>query len=139
MLSILPYTTVYKYKNSTLQVQCCTNELFSFGKDENNEYCLPLTLLNEQLEQQKEPKNRNSKIGAYLTDQGSGYSRKVLDDVELICYNIKIYVLKNLCRHVLDWYHLYLKNPGGNRLVNKIREVCSWKVLVMQAYLYANP
>ena len=37
---------------------------------------------------------------------------------------------------VLDWYHLYLKHPGGGRLVKTIREVCSWKGLVNQADLF---
>ena len=87
----------------------------------------------------REPRNRNSKLGAYLTDQGSGYSRKVLDDVDLIYYDIKIYVLQTMCRHVLDCYHLYLNNTGGNRLVNTIREVCSWKGLVIRADFYAKP
>ena len=57
-----------------------------------------------------------SKISTYISDQGSGYSIQALDDGEIICYDIKIYVPQILPRHVLDWYHLYLNHPSGGRL-----------------------
>ena len=99
-----------------MKSQCCVNELFSIGRKNNNEYFPPITLLNVQRGKQKDMRNRNFKISAYLTDLVYVYSNQVIDDVELICHNINIYVPQTLLRCVLDWYHIYLNHPGGNRL-----------------------
>ena len=48
-------------------------------------------------------------------DNRYGYSNKALDNIKIIFYE-KIYVLKSLRRHVLDWYHLYLNQLSGSRL-----------------------
>ena len=61
-----------------------------------------------------------------------------LDDVEIICYDSKIYVPQSMHRCVLDWYHFYLNHPVGSRLAKKIREVCYWKGLVTQEELFAK-
>ena len=39
---------------------------------------------------------------------------------------------------MLDWYHLYIKHPGGSRLAKTIRGVCYWKGLVTQVELFAK-
>ena len=39
---------------------------------------------------------------------------------------------------MLYWYHLYIINPGGDRLANKIHQVCHWKGLVTQAELFVK-
>ena len=39
-----------------------------------------------------------------------------LDDVEIFCYDSKIYVTQSMRIGVLDWYHFYLNHPGGSRL-----------------------
>ena len=79
----------------------------------------PLNLLIVQIKQQKELRNINSNISTYISDQGSSYSMQELDDVEIICYERKIYVPQSMCRRVLDWYHLYINHPGGSRLAKK--------------------
>ena len=61
-----------------------------------------------------------------------------LDDVEIICYDFQIYVPQSLRRRVIYWYHLYINHPGGSRLAKTIREICYWKVLVMQAELFTK-
>ena len=63
---------------------------------------------------------------------------QALDDVDIICYDINIYVPQSLRRRVLDCYHLYLNPPGGSRLAKTIREVCYWKILVTQAELFSK-
>ena len=63
---------------------------------------------------------------------------QALNDVKIIFYYSIIYVPQSLHRSVLDWYHLYLNHPGGNRLAKTIQEVCYWKVLVTQAELFAK-
>ena len=61
-----------------------------------------------------------------------------LDNVDIICYDRKIYATQSLRRHVIDWYHLYLDHPGDSRNAQTFREVCYWKGLVMQAELFAK-
>ena len=65
MISRFPYTPVDKYNTSTVKAQCCVNKIFTPGRDKNNED-FPLNLLKLQREKQKELRNRNSKLGAYL-------------------------------------------------------------------------
>ena len=77
-LSRLPYIFVNKYKPSTSKYQYCVNELFKMGREENNEDSLPLNLLNMQREQQKELRNRNSKLRTYISYWVSGYSKQAL-------------------------------------------------------------
>ena len=78
----------------------------------------------------------NTKLNTYILDQGSGYSNQDLDQVEIICYDRKVYVLQYLRRRVLDWYHLYPNQPGGSRISKTNQEVCYWKGLVTQLELY---
>ena len=70
-------------------------------------------------------------------DQGSSYYKQDRDNVEIICYYRKVYVLQTTRRRVLDWYNLYFNQPGGSRLEKK--EVFYWKGLVTQAKLHAKP
>ena len=112
----LPYTPVNKYYTITVKDHCCENQLFALGRDKNNKFCFPLTLLNVEIEQQKELRDINSKPNAYLTDRVFCYSRQVLDNVELIFYNSKIYVSQNLIKRVIDWQRIYLNPPSGSRL-----------------------
>ena len=72
-------------------------------------------------------------------DRGSGYSKKYLDKVEIICYDIKVYILQTLNRRVIYWYHLYINHPGGSRLDKTVRYVCYWKGLVTQEDMYSKP
>ena len=44
-LSILPSTPRDKYESSTRKDQCCTKELFTLGRVENNDDFLPINLL----------------------------------------------------------------------------------------------
>ena len=45
----------------------------------------------------------HSKLSAYISDQVSGYPKQALYDINIICYDINIYVQKILRRCVLDW------------------------------------
>ena len=103
MISRFPYTSVHKYNPSKSKAQCSANNLFTIDREENNEGCFLLILLNFQREQQKNLRKINSKLSAYISDQGSSYSKQALDKVEIICYNIKVYVPQTLLICVLDW------------------------------------
>ena len=126
-LSRLPSTPSDKYNPCTRKDQCCAADLFAIGRVENNEDCFPINILIVQREQQKELRKVNSNLSTYIFDRGSGYSMQELDNVEIICYDSKIYMLQSLRRRVLEWYHLYINHPGGSRPAKTIREVCYWK------------
>ena len=137
-LSRLPSTSVNKYKPITRKYQCRANQLLAIIRAENNEYFFPLNILRLKIEQQKELRNINSKLSTYILGRGSSYSKQDIDEVEIICYDSKIYVPQNLCRRVLDWCHFYLNHPGGSRLAKTIPEVFYWKGLVAQAKLFVK-
>ena len=118
-LSRLPSTPSDNNEPCTRKDQCRGNKLFAIGREENTDNCFPLKLLIVQREKQKEQKNIKSSLNTYISDQASGYCKQELDDVEIICYDSKIYVPKSLCIRVLDWYHFYLNPPGGSRLAKK--------------------
>ena len=84
-------------------------------------------------------RNVNFKIYTYILDRESGYSNQYLENVKIICYDGKFYVLQTMNRLVLDWYTFYINHSGGIRIAKIIREVCYWKSLVTQAELYAKP
>ena len=63
---------------------------------------------------------------------------QALDNVKIICYDRKIYVPQSMCRCVLYWYHFYLNHSSDSRIAKKIREVCCWKDLVLQADLFTK-
>ena len=137
-LSRLPSTPSDKNEPCTRKTQCCANELFAIGREGNNYIFLPQNLLIVQKEQPKELRNINSILSTYISDQVSGYSKQELDDVKIICYDSKIYVLLSLRKRALDWYHFYLNRPSGSRLSKTVREVCYWKGLVTQEELFAK-
>ena len=71
-------------------------------------------------------------------DQISGYSKRGLDKIKMICYDRKVYVLQTLIISVLDWYHSYLNHPGGSIIAKEIMWVYYWKGIFTQAELYVN-
>ena len=64
---------------------------------------------------------KSSKLRAYILYWVSGYSKQVLDEVKIICYDRKFHIPQTLRRCVLDWYHFYLYHPGGSMLDKTIR------------------
>ena len=121
--SILPSKSANKYEHITSKSQCHAKDLFAIDIEENNYYYFLLTVLNVQREQQKELRNLNYKLSAYILYWGSGYSNQALNNVDIICYGRKIYTPQNLRRCVIDWYHLYLNCPCGSRLAKNPRIV----------------
>ena len=71
-------------------------------------------------EQQQELRKIDSKTIGYMRDWISSYSQQELNNIEIICFDKKIYVLLTIYIRVLDWYHSYLNHTGGRRLVNTI-------------------
>ena len=113
-LIIFPSTPVNKYDPNIQKLQCFANYLFTISRAENNEDCLSINLLNVQIGQQTDLRKDISKLSTYISDWGFSYSKQALDNVNIICYDKYIYVPQNMCRGVLDWYHLYLNYQGGS-------------------------
>jgi hypothetical protein len=53
-------------------------------------------------------------------------SRTKVEDVELITFQGKIYMLKELQSCVVAWYHAYLAHPGEKRTEERIRQWFHW-------------
>ena len=68
----------------------------------------------------------DSKLISHTQYWRYGYFRKLLDDIEIICYDSKIYVPQTLHRSVIYWYHFYLNHPGVSRLSKTIIKVFYW-------------
>ena len=54
---------------------------------------------------------QNPKLSSYTQYRRSGYSNQVLYDVDLISYDIRIYVPSTFCQHFIYLYCLYLNYP----------------------------
>ena len=80
-------------------------------------------------------RNVNTNLSIYTQDQVSCYSMQELDDVQIICYDSKIYVPQSLRRCVLDWFHFLSKPPRWQQTCKKHRGLCYWKCLVTQAQM----
>ena len=79
----------YESKHSTSRAKGQTNESFVNILAHKNDDYLPLYILVVQTEQQKEMRNINSKLSAYMTDWISGYSKKALNGIQMILYDRK--------------------------------------------------
>ena len=51
---------------------------------------------------------------------------KVINDVEVVTYNDKIYIPACLREEVMNWYHHYLQHPGASRMEKTIGAVVFW-------------
>ena len=67
----------------------------------------------------KELIDRNSKLSIYIMDKVSGYYKQALNNVEIICYDRKIYVPQTLHRSVIYWCHFFINHPSGRRIAKK--------------------
>ena len=82
--------------------------------------------------------NINAKIGTFILGRVFGYSMQALDNVKIIFHDSKVYVPQSMHRRVLDWCRFYINHPGGGILSKKIRWLCYWKGLVMQADMFSK-
>ena len=62
-------------------------------------------------------------------DKTQSYSKQIVEDVELITYENKIYIPSKLQARVVAWYHEYLAHPGITRLEATIRQIYTWPKL----------
>ena len=90
MLIRLPYTKVNQDKPINRRDISQANKLFETKSEQNLDDGVPLKSLMLQQEQHKQPRNKNSKLSAYMQDQISSYSQRVLDNIKIFYNFIKI-------------------------------------------------
>ena len=93
----------------------------------------PLNLSQVQRIQQKELNSKKSKLKQLVNDNKSGYKVSTLDESEIVTYEDKIYVPKQLQKKTMNWYHHFLNHPGGERLYKTLQQVCYWKGMTVQS------
>jgi hypothetical protein len=97
-----------------------------------DEESFPLNLPLVQKAQQQELNKTNNKLKQIVKDKKSGCNKMILDGVELITYEDRIYVPVKLRKRTLEWYHHFLNHPGVERLFKTINKVCYWKGMASQ-------
>jgi hypothetical protein len=71
--------------------------------------------------------NRDKELENLLKTTNPNISRKIFRGGEsLICHRDKIFVPKDLRRHIIDWYHTYLMHPGITRTEETISQHLYW-------------
>ena len=112
-----------------------TDAADSFAIDAD-EISFPLAPQIVEVEQKLELNNDSPhtvEMTTALSNPDSQWEYKEVEGINLIHYNDKIHVPKNLRSRVLNWYHHYLCHPGGDRLSNTLQQVCVWKGITSQA------
>ena len=51
---------------------------------------------------------------------------KVINDVEVVTYNDRIYIPSSLWKDTMNWYHHYLQHPGASRMERTLGSVVYW-------------
>ena len=103
-----------------------------------DEESFPLNLPLVQKAQQQELNKKNNKLKQIVKDKKSGCNKMILDGVELIIYEDRIYVPVKLRKRTLEWYHHFLNHPGGERLFKTINKVCYWKGMASQSTTFCK-
>ena len=81
------------------------NNLFTTRAEQNFDDGFPLDIVTVQQEQQKQLINKNSKLSTNIQDQISSCYQQVIYNVEIICYDRKMYAPFISSRRMLGWYH----------------------------------
>ena len=63
---------------------------------------------------------------------GQKFKKEVVQDVELIAHEGKVYIPPHLRDDVLNWYHHYLQHPGESRMYKTISQTIYWPGLKKQ-------
>ena len=139
-LSRMPTTNIQDStrSSSTEEDHESLNEMFYQEKEQSNDTGFPLELSEVQRIQNKELKQRNSKLKAEVKDKNSRYNIQELEGLDIVMYENKIYVPEPLRGRTLHWYHHYLSHPGGDRLAQTLSTICYWKGLQNQSKMFCK-
>ncbi len=132
-ISRLPTADTDKNKLSTEAPYPLTktvNEMEKLVLEDDGAFPLDLSLVRRT--QQKEINKNNSELQKLLNINTSGYQLSTFEGIELVTYDNKIYVPKELRKRAMEWYHFFLCHPGADRLYNTMKEVCYWKGMAAQ-------
>lgn len=98
------------------------------------EIAFPLAPQIVEAEQKLELQKKSSKqMNLELARKSSEWKYTMVEGINLVHYRDRVYVPKTLRTRVLEWYHLYLQHPGGDRLASTLTTVCRWPGIVDQA------
>ena len=53
-------------------------------------------------------------------------------NINLDTHNVRIYIMKLLRKHVIDWYQTYLMNPGANKTYDTMHQNLYWTGLQIE-------
>jgi hypothetical protein len=135
-LSRLPTTTLDETERSTDGSHHLAKRVFAASlirKHISEDIGFPLALSIVQREQNIELRNQKTTLAKAITNKESGYTKRNIEDFDIICYDNKIYVPESLRGRTLDWYHHFLEHPGGTRLGYTIGTIAYWQGLINQA------
>ena len=69
---------------------------------------------------------RNQKPGPDKGKRKPIIKTKVINDVEVVTYNDRIYIPSSLRKDTMNWYHHYLQHPGASRMERTLGSVVYW-------------
>ena len=115
-LSHLPWTDHEEEEYSTCNIHPLEKELFNLEEEpqSSNDGMCPLQL--DLIHQAQQQELDTTRLKTLVRDKNSGYSQQNIEGTDMIMYNKKLYIPKNLCRCTINWYHHFLCHPGGDRL-----------------------
>ena len=70
----------------------------------------------EDKELRKLKEKQKNKKTTLNNNKHKSIKMNVINDVELMTYNNRIYIPHSLWRDTMNWYHHYLQHPGASRM-----------------------
>ena len=64
------------------------------------------------------------------------YKPQLVEDIQVLCKDGKLFILKELQKQAVEWYHYYLQHPGTTRLEETLRTAIYWKGLQHTFHAY---
>ena len=68
----------------------------------------------------------STNIRTNINKDNSDLKYNLVKGINLVHYQDRIYVTKTLLKRVLKWYNYYLQHPGGDRISQKLTNICKW-------------
>lgn len=73
-----------------------------------------------------------------LFERPSKYDLSIIEEVELVTKDTKIYVPARLQHRIVEWYHEYLAHPGQTRTEETIKQLFTWPKLGIHVEQYCK-
>ena len=106
--------------NGNDQTKLNLEELFTQDEDDLELFPMSIPVIAEAQE------SCSSLQEKFVQDKNNVFTSNLINDVEVICINNKIYIPEPLRLKILNWYHHFLNHPGATRLENTIKQTMMW-------------